>query len=571
MDHTCSRLVSGLCTAFTITMAFSFLCLPVLHCEDAYPYLSKQRVRTGAIFVDYTRTPIAYPTETVKSYRLEQETDIDKLPIDAEFVVYAIPYRKHLTRLKEYVKLRYLHVEYSAESDVFSADSSRMIADIPNLKALRFGLARNTKVLENDLTAGEFPCIGSFRNLEELSIEDTHCDATLPAAIGALPSLRALSMCYVRWSIEDSEVARAFPKSSKVQRLRFGRVSGGSSTVGLKGVTSELGLAVSNLPELVELEIWGRVEQNGLRAICLSKTLKHLIMTGIRMHSEEELSSLGKLASLTSLEWDAADYENRDLIPKAIEGRDTIEQVYVHSSPDSGRRMTHAGISCIVTLPSLKVLYCQDAVSIDDIQSGMLSKLSAVQSMVLAVDGITDELLLDISKCTSLERLALRLGPEASDKGLKSIGSLEQLRVVTLVYQEEEGWIGKPQNFQITEEGLIATLARLTKLKGLFLSCFTPILNPKVYEQIASLKTLTHLSIAYGSPSSEDLKRLEALPMLEYLGMQTPKISDGYADTIGKMKQLKTLALYLYDETGEQLVKSLGEVRPELEVLVYPW
>lgn len=571
MDLTCSRFVSGVCGVMAIMMVLSFFCLSTLHSEDAYPYLSKQRVRTGSMYVEYSRTPIAYPTEAMEPYRLEKETDIDKLPKDAEFVVYAIPSCKQLAQLKGYVKLRYLHVEYSAGSDVFTAESSRMIADIPNLKALRFGLARNTKRLENDLTAGEIPCIGSFRNLEELSIEDTRCDASLPAAIGALPSLKALSMCYIRWNIEDMEVAKAFLKTSKLQRLRFGRHSGGSSTVGLKGITSQLGLTISNLPELVELEIWGRVEQNGLYAICLSKTLKHLILNSIRMHSEEEVSSLGKLASLTSLEWDVADYEKRDLIPKAIEGRDTIEQVYVYSSPDSGRRMTQEGMACIVSLPSLKVLYCEDAVSIEDIRPGVLSKLSKIQSLVLAVDGITDEVLHDISKCTSLERLALRLGPGTSDKGMKSIGSLEQLRVVTLIYQEEEGWIGKPQKFQITDEGLIAALGTLKKLKGLFLSRFTPILNPKVYEQIVSLKTLTHLSFAYGSPSREDLERLEALPMLEYLGMQTPKIPDGYAATIGKMKQLKTLALYLYDETGDQLVRSLREVRPELEILLYRW
>jgi hypothetical protein len=167
-------------------------------------------------------------------------------------------------------------------------------------------------------------------------------------------------------------------------------------------------------------------------------------------------------------------------------------------------------------------------------------------------DDVTDSSIAEWSNLPRLLRLSLTDAHQVTDKGLKTIGEMEQLESleITGIQFTNEGsiYLKGQKNLkslvfggdQITDKGL-KFLHELTQLEELSVTgkCITD-------DGLVHLEGLLHLrslSLLCNQISDEGLKHLKALNNLQSLSIYSNRITDQDLRLLGQMSQIKTLGI----------------------------
>jgi len=506
------------------------------------------------------------------------DEDVKSVPKDVRSVVLSCLNRDVLKDLRRFEKLEYLRIEVRKGSNLFSVESSELIAQLPAVRALQLVIADNERDLSytdlTDLKAEHIPAKGCFLELTELTIgPGLMADESFPKALSLLPKLRAFECGYLRESVSDDALLAAFPKNSRLERLCIGRVR--VRDEGIPGVSERLGKQLAELPNLQVLDLWGLIETRAFRRICQSQSLIHFDFAGCALKDVSEIADLSNLKSLQSIKAETGGRQDLDDIVNAIAGLPHLEEVELKGYWDDGGpgvgahlNLSYEGFEKLCNVPSLKVLQLSYG-AVFNISTKPLRLAKNLEALRMTADDATAA---DIATCSKLERLSLGFNVTMSDAGLASLASLQSLRMLDLGHGAVDGaWGGKHSDkYKVSGKGVEAIVKGCQKLEVLFLYNI-PKVSESLCRVIAPHSQLTYVGFEFCGPDIEGLEALAESKSISFLSIDEFSKDPGrFSKALGKMKALAVVELQLVaqDRSGaEELIKA----HPKIRFIVRPF
>jgi eukaryotic-like serine/threonine-protein kinase len=274
--------------------------------------------------------------------------------------------------------------------------------------------------------------------------------------------------------------------------------------------------ALNGLTKLEDLTLKGsKIDDGGLEQIARISSLKRLTVEGKSL-SDRGLACLARLKNLESL---------------------TVQNI----------KLSGEGVRPLAQLPHLSRL-CLAADSASEIKNSALKTISEslpdLTALKLESTQLTDEGLACLSNFRKLSRLSLSFSPRITDKGLKYVAGLKNLKWLNL------------NGTEVTDQGL-KTLSSLQGLEQIFF-WHTRVTDAGM-EQLNKIRSLKVLHLTHTAVSDAGLARLLGLEKLIDLKVRDTKITDDGLKLLKNFKHLERLSLQDLPITDEGL-SALGDL-----------